>query len=164
MNKMKEKVYEYLDSIGITYEIHEHPPLYTCADHDKYHLDFGAIGIKNLFLRNHNKSAYYLVSMPDEKRIDLHTLSMILDEKKLSFASEEDLYDKLRVTTGSVSILNTIECDKSVIVVVDRDIIVNERVGFHPNENTVTIVFKGTEIDKILSGLDIEYRFMDLEV
>jgi len=161
---MKEKVYKYLNDLEIEFEIHEHQPLYTCADHDKYGLVFDAIGCKNLFLRNHNKSAYYLISMPEVKRIDLHTLSEILGEKKLSFASEEDLFDKLRVTTGSVSILNTIECDKSVIVIVDRDIVIDEKVGFHPNDNAVTILFKGTEIDKILGSLDIEYRFIDLEV
>ena len=104
----QQRVKDVFQKLGIQYELVEHPPLFTCDDDAKYGLVFNGVGFKNLFLRNHNKSVYYLVSMPQEKPTDLKQIQECLGEKRLSFGSEEALLDKLNITAGTVSILNII--------------------------------------------------------
>lgn len=78
---MKNEVYQLLNKLHIQYEKIEHPPLFTCEDNEKYNIKFNAIVCKNLFIRNSNKSQYYLVALPLEKRVDLKLLQMLLGEK-----------------------------------------------------------------------------------
>ena len=160
---MKEKVYEVLNKLKIKFDIHEHPALYTCADHDKYNLKFDGLTCKNLFLRNKNKTKYYLVSMPDTKKISLKELALKLNEQKLSFASEEDLFNKLKITAGMVSVLNVTLAEKdNLTVILDEDIINAEKVGFHPNDNKVTILLSGKSIITVLEEYDIKYQLMKI--
>jgi len=160
---MKEKVYNYFKEIGIEFENYDHPPLYTCADNDKYDLKFDGILCKNLFLRNKNKSKYYLISMPIDKKANLSDLMSKLDEKKLCFASEDDLFLKLNIKSGAVSILNINNTDKTdVIFIVDETLLHIEKVGFHPNNNTSTIFFNGKYLENLLQYFEVTYKFINL--
>ena len=159
---MKEKVYEYLKKLDIEFKIYNHPALYTCADNDKYGLVFDGIRDKNLFLRNKNKSKFYLVSMPEIKALDLKTLALKLGESKLSFANEEQLFNKLKIKPGMVSFLNIVEAEKDVIFIIDEDLLKGEKVCFHPNDNTATVTFSGKDIKKILQDFDVEYKLINL--
>ena len=156
----QQRVKDVFEKLGIQYELVEHPPLFTCDDDAKYGLVFNGVVFKNLFLRNHNKSVYYLVSMPQEKRTDLKQIQECLGEKRLSFGSEEALLDKLNITAGTVSILNIIGSPETdVIFVIDKDALKCEKVGFHPNVNTETILFAPQYIEKIMNMYQVEYRF-----
>ena len=157
---MKEKVYDYLNKLNIEFKIYHHPALYTCADGDKYGLEFDGMKDKNLFLRNRNKSKYYLVTMPESKALDLKTLALKLEETKLSFANEDELFSKLKIKPGTVSILNIIEAEQTVVFIIDEDLLKAEKICAHPNDNTITITFKSKAIEKILQGFANEYRFI----
>ena len=104
---MQNEVYKLLDKLNIEYTKIEHPPLFTCENNEKYNIKFDAVVCKNLFIRNSNKSQYYLVSLPLEKRVDLKSLQMLLEEKRLSFGNENVLEEKLGIKSGAVSIFNT---------------------------------------------------------
>lgn len=161
--KMKEQVYEYLSSLNIEFKIYEHPALYTCADNDKYGLEFDGMRDKNLFLRNKNKSKYYLATMPDSKSLNLKELALSLGEAKLSFANEEELLDKLKITPGAVSLLNIIASGGAgVTFIVDKDLIQAERVCYHPNDNAVTITFKSEHIEEILRSFNADYMIIEI--
>jgi len=158
---MEERVYELFNKLNITYEKVEHPSLFTCADHEKYGVHIGGLECKNLFLRNRNKSNYYLVSLPAEKRTDLKELQEKLQETKLSFGSEEDLMEKLNIKTGAVSLLNIIGVEATeVTFIIDDSLLKSEKVGFHPNVNTATLVFSPSEISRILDYYQVKYKFI----
>ena len=160
---MENEVYRLLDKLNIQYTKIEHPPLFTCEDNEKYNIKFDAMVCKNLFIRNSNKSQYYLVALPLEKRVDLKLLQLILEEKRLSFGNENALEQKLGVKTGSVSIFNIINLkDKDIILVLDEDILRCEKVGLHPNINTATVIFNPKEITKILEHYNVEYKFIKI--
>lgn len=160
---MKEKVYDILKKLQINYEITEHPALFTAEDSEKYGVTIDGVDCKNLFLRNKDKSQYYLVSLPLEKRANLKELQNVLKESKLSFGSDEALYEKLGIKSGSVSVLNIIEIEKTdVKFIIDKNLLKVKKVGFHPNENTVTIIFNPNEIEKILKKYNAKYEFIDL--
>lgn len=160
---MENEVYRLLDKLNIEYTKVEHPPLFTCEDNEKYNIKFDAIVCKNLFIRNSNKSQYYLVALPLEKRVDLKLLQMLLGEKRLSFGNENVLEEKLGIKSGAVSIFNIINLrDKDIILVLDEDILRYEKVGFHPNINTATVIFNPKEITKILEHYNVEFKFIKI--
>jgi Ala-tRNA(Pro) deacylase len=161
MDDRKAAVYALFDALGIEYEVVEHPPLFSQADNEIHRVNIGAVIFKNLFLRNADKSRYYLLSLPLTKRADLAKLRVILDETRLSFGEEDALLEKLNIRPGSVSFLNVIgKPDTDVTILIDSEIFQSGRFGVHPNDNTATIIFAPQEIKKILDHLGAKYRFV----
>lgn len=161
---MENKVYELLDKLHIEYETVQHPPLFTCEDNKKYNIKMDAQICKNLFVRNKNKSKYYLISLPLEKRVNLKLLQESIEESRLSFVNEEVLEEKLKIKSGAVSIFNIINVQNSdVIFILDEEILSFDKVAFHPNVNTSSVIFNPKQISKILSFYNIDYKFINLQ-
>jgi Ala-tRNA(Pro) deacylase len=159
----KEEVYVFFDELGIAYEAVEHPPLFTQADNEKLRPNIGAVIFKNLFLRNKNKSSYYLLSLPLEKKADLPALQRLLEESRLSFGDETALMEKLHIRPGSVSLLNPIGAMRSDITfIIDDTVFDYEKFGVHPNDNTATIIFSPKDLPKLLNAIGVTYRFVKL--
>ena len=55
---MKEKVYKYLDDLGITYEVVNHPIATTTELADKYIQGYEGVRTKTMFLYNKNKTNF----------------------------------------------------------------------------------------------------------
>jgi len=156
----RERVYALLDRLGIEYEVIEHPPMFTQADGDIHRVETDAVIFKNLFLRNKNKSRYYLYSLPLTKRADLVAVAKALDETRLSFGDEDALREKLNIQHGAVSFLNVIGAESTdVRLLIDSSVFSCDRVGVHPNDNTATVVLSPHDIHKILDACGVEYRF-----
>ena len=153
-------IYQTLKDLGISYQKHEHPAVFTVEEAEKYDIQFDAGVTKNLFLRDKKKRNYFLVIMEGKKQLDLKKISEDLGAGRLSFASAQDLNIYLKVSPGSVSPFCLIHDEKhQVQVVVDRALITHERVGFHPNENTSTLVIATDGFKKFLqwTGNSISY-------
>ena len=160
---MKDEVYKLLNKLHIQYDKIEHPPLFTCKDNEKYNIKFDAIICKNLFIRNSNKSQYYLFTVPIEKRVDLKFLQSLLEETRLSFGDENMLEEKLGVKSGAVSIFNVMNLkDKDIVFILDEAILKYEKVAFHPNVNTETVIFNPKELNKILECYNVNYKFITI--
>jgi len=164
---MEQKVYDLLNELSIEFEVVQHPPLFTCDDNDKYNVNLlDGVNCKNLFIRNKDKSQYYLVSLPVSdvaKRLDLKNLQEELGESKLSFGNEIALGEKLSIKTGAVSIFNIVNSPETdVIFLLDKEILNYDKICFHPNVNTATIVLSPNEIEKILKYCSVEYKFIKL--
>lgn len=161
---MRAKVLDVFNELGIEYELIEHPPLFTCADDKKYRISYNGTVFKNLFLRNKKKTKYYLVSLPVDKRADLKAIGEKLNDKNLSFGSDEALLEKLNITTGAVSILNIIGVENTdVKFIIDETALKCDRVGFHPNDNTATLMFKPSEIEKIMNKYNADFEFANID-
>lgn len=161
---MEEKVYKVFNNLNIEYDVIHHPAAFTCNDINEDEIKFDGVACKNLFLRNKNKSKYYLILMPINKKVEIKSIEKLLDETKMSFGSEEVLAEKLNITRGSVSMLNIIGVEKTdVTFIIDKCILDNNKVGFHPNVNTATIIFSTKDIEKILNHYNVDYRFITIE-
>jgi Ala-tRNA(Pro) deacylase len=155
------EVYKLFDALGIAYSVVKHPPIFSQADNERHKINIGAVIFKNLFLRNADKSRYYLLSLPISKRADLVKVRNVLEESRLSFGNEDALFEKLNIRSGSVSFLNVIgKPDTDVTFLIDNEIHDGERLGVHPNDNTATIIFAPDEIPKILGHFGVKYRFV----
>ena len=159
---MEEKVYEVLKNLNVNYSKIDHPPLYTAMDNEQHGIKFDGIACKNLFLRNKDKSQYYLIILPLNKRLDLKNIQNKLNETRLSFGNEDELAEKLKITRGAVSLLNIIEVEKTDIkFIIDRSLLDYDNVCFHPNINTSTVIFSSNTIKKILDKYKADYKFIE---
>lgn len=147
----EEKVYTALKDLGITYEKHEHPPVYTVEEAKAHWADIRGAHVKNLFLRNKKGNRHFLVILRFDKRLDIKNLQHIIGAGGLSFASDRRLEEYLGLNPGAVSafgILNDEE--KAVEVVIDRDLMAEEMINFHPNVNTVTLTISVKDFRRFL--------------
>jgi Ala-tRNA(Pro) deacylase len=145
-------VYAALDALGIRYQRFEHPAVFTAEDASQHWDPIGGTQCKNLFLRNKKGDRHYLVILEIAKRADLKDLVKLVGDDRLSFGSPERLMAKLGLTPGSVSpfgLLN--DGDGSVRVLIDADLKGAERLIFHPNINTASVVVSWADLEKFLS-------------
>jgi len=160
----RERVYALLDMLGIEYGKVDHPAMFTQADSELHPAQIDAVILKNLFLRNKDKSKYYLYSLPLTKRADLAAVAKALGETRLSFGDEYTLQEKLNIQHGAVSFLNVIGLEHTdVSLLIDSSAFYCDQIGVHPNDNTATVILNPQDIEKILFACGVEYRFLSLE-
>ena len=136
----KEEIYHILEEKGITFEKLEHQAVYTMEDMDKAGITARGTVCKNLFLRDAKGKNHFLVTVPEEKRVDLKILAERIGSTKLSFASADRLAKYLGVEQGCVSPFGVLNDESgSVTVVFDQDLLFKGAVGVHPNDNTATV-------------------------
>ena len=101
-------IYEFLDTIEVSYERFDHPAVYTVSEAKKLSPKMDGASTKNLFLRDKKGIRHFLVIVPQDKQVDLKELSSILEASRLSFASPDRMKKYLGIEPGSVSILSLI--------------------------------------------------------
>jgi Ala-tRNA(Pro) deacylase len=145
-------VYAALDALGVRYERHEHPAVFNAEDASRFWDPIQGVQCKNLFLRNKKGDRHYLVVLGIAKRADLKEIVTLVGDDRLSFGSAERLMAKLGLTPGSVSpfgLLN--DADGSVRVLIDQDLRGAERLIFHPNINTASVVVSWADLERFLA-------------
>jgi Ala-tRNA(Pro) deacylase len=160
-----EQVLDVFKKLNIEYNLVRHPAIFSRADEYKVKdIDFNGVKCKNLFVKDKKGNQFYLVSLPVVKRADLKKIADELGCSRLSFGNEEELWEKLHIKSGSVSVLNVIGAPKTdVIFVIDKDILNYSRVSFHPNDNTASVSFNPINIEKIMKEYKKEYLFLEVE-
>jgi len=154
--------------MNIEYEVIEHQAIYSENEENSGMFPSNILIGKNLFLRTANKSAYYLYSLPLHKKADLKKLSSKLNEKRFSFANEQELEYFMKITPGAVSYLNVITSDylngeyKNVKYIIDKKLFSKEKIGFHPSKNSLTVVTTPDVIEKIYNEYDLDYKIMEV--
>jgi len=163
MNNAREKVFDTLKSMNMQYDVVEHPPVYTMEEMENLNIDSKNEVVKNLFVRDEKKKNYFLIVLRKDKQVNLKKIRTELNFKPLSFASEEDLEKYLGLSKGAVSpfgILNDTEC--RVEVVFDKDILLYEHIGVHPNDNTATVWISPRDLEFIIKNHGNSIRYLSL--
>ncbi len=141
------RVYDALDRLGIGYTRVDHAPAMTMEDCLAVDEALDIHAPKNLFLRNTQKTEFYLLVMPGDKRFKTKDLSAQLGIARLSFAEEAYMYQYLGVHPGSVTIVGLMnDTEKKVHLVVDRDAYKEVYMGCHPCANTSSIKLKTADM------------------
>jgi Ala-tRNA(Pro) deacylase len=160
ISENKKAVYDKLDSMGITYEACEHEAVFTIEDVDKAGAFDKGMGCKNLFLRDGGGKRHFLLVAEEHTEVDLKDVRAQLGCSRLSFGSEERLWNCLKLTPGSVSpfgVINDTEC--KVEVVFDKQLVGQKLLGFHPNDNTATVWISFDDVKRVVedNGNDVYY-------
>ena len=158
------RTYDLLDELNIYFERVDHEPAMTieaCKDVEKV---LGATICKNLFLCNTQKTNFYLLVMPGEKKFQTKVVSKLLGVARLSFAPEEYLLEFLDITPGSVSIMGLMnDKEKRVRLLVDSELLRDEYFACHPCINTSSMKIKTEDIfGKYLPAIGVEPTVLDI--
>lgn len=148
----KQQIYDYLQENSIWHEITEHKAVYNMAELAEVPCPYPEADAKNLFVRDDKKQNYYLITVKGEKRVNLKAFRKAQGTRNLSFASAEDLMERLGLIPGAVTPLGVLNDEtKSVKVFLDQDFLQEPGlVGVHPNENTATVWLKAEDLIRII--------------
>ena len=148
----KQQIYDYLQENSIWHEITEHKAVYNMAELAEVPCPYPEADAKNLFVRDDKKQNYYLITVKGEKRVNLKAFRKAQGTRNLSFASAEDLMERLGLIPGAVTPLGVLNDEtKSVKVFLDQDFLQEPGlVGVHPNEHTATVWLKAEDLIRII--------------
>jgi Ala-tRNA(Pro) deacylase len=156
-------VYQRLEALGIAYARHAHPPIATAEAGEEHWADIDAAHCKNLFMRNQKGTRHYLLIVEFRKRANLRAVSDQIGDGKLSFASPERLMKHLGVTPGSVSPFGLMyDADRAVRVAIDRGLKAADRISFHPNINTATVVISFDDFQRFLRACGNAVQYIEV--
>jgi len=163
MDKKITKVLEILKGLEISYELHEHPPLPTIEEAVKYWKTMDATHCKNIFFRNHKGNRHYLVAIEHKQNLAIHDLEKRLKQGKLTFASPKRLLKYLGLEPGSVSPFGLInDTENHVHLFLDENLKDAEKISFHPNVNTASLILSFNDFIKYLDWTGNTYEFLKL--
>lgn len=157
------ELYEILKKLDVEFDYYPHPAVPTVQEAMKYWKGMDATKCKNLFFRNHKGDKHYLVIIEHRQQLAISDLEQRLKQGKISFASEKRLDKYLKLTPGSVTpfgLINDIE--NHVHVFLDRNLMKCNKISFHPNINTASLVLSYADFEKYLKWVGNSYEFLDL--
>lgn len=154
---------KWLDDNGYKYDKLEHAAVFTMEEMDVAGITKKGNVVKNLFVRNAKGDKHYLVSAPEDRKIDMNKLAVLLGSTRLSFASPERMDKYLGVQQGSVSPLCVLNDENhEVFVAFDQSLMGEERIGVHPLENTATIFMSFKDLKKIIEDQGNKFKCIKL--
>jgi Ala-tRNA(Pro) deacylase len=154
------ELYRLLDSLQIPFEYIEHPPVPTVEEAMKYWSGIESGHCKNIFFRNHKGDRHYLVILYYDSKLNIKELEQKLRQGKLSFASDRRLMQYLGLTPGSVSPFGLInDTTRHVHLFIDRTLMEHERLSFHPNTNTASLIIPRDGLFRFLEHTGNTWEF-----
>jgi Ala-tRNA(Pro) deacylase len=159
----QKELYDLLEKLSIQFEYHEHPPLATIEDAKIHWKDYNSARCKNIFFRNHKGDRHYLVILEHLRQLNIKDLEKRLKQGKLTFASDKRLKKYLGLEPGSVSPFGLIN-DKGnhVHLFIDEKLNEADRLAFHPNLNTASLVISKFDFLKFLGFTGNTFEFIKL--
>ena len=156
--------YDTLEALGIEYDCLSSDPADTMDKCDAITEAIGAEACKNLFLCNRQKTVFYLLCMPPHKAFYTKELGKQLGSSRLSFAPEEKLWELLRCTPGSASVMGLIhDTEHQVHLVIDNESWQKEYFACHPCNCSGSLKLKTSDLlHKFLPHTGHEPTFVEL--
>ena len=158
-----QQVANKLQELGITFDVVEHPPVFTTEQADSYIEGMEGVRTKSIFLTNRKKTQYYLLIMDDKKRLDMDDFKVQVGAGRIRMASLDSLAEKMTLPAGTVSpfgLLNNEE--KDIHVYFDKEIVSEDVMTFHPNTNEKTIFIKTQDLFRFLESIGFTYEVVTL--
>lgn len=158
------RTYDYLDRLGIRYQRTDHERADNMEACNAIDAVLGVIICKNLFLCNRQKTAFYLLMMPGDKKFKTKELSSQINSARLSFAEPADMLKYLDIEPGAVSIMGLMnDHDHAVKLLIDEDVLKDEYVGCHPCVCTSSLKIRTADvIDRFLPATGHTYETVHL--
>ena len=158
------RTYAFLDGLGIAYQRTDHGRADNMAACNEIDAVLGVLICKNLFLCNRQKTNFYLLMMPGDKKFKTKELSSQINSARLSFASPEDMLRYLDIEPGAVSIMGLMnDREHAVQLLIDEDVLQDEYLGCHPCVCTSSLKLRTADVvEKYLPATGHAYRKVHL--
>ena len=145
----EQVILDFLKTHNIPYQLFEHQPVFTVDDVPvifavdrvpRVGIEIPRPHYKTLFLKDKN-GLFFLVSVIENKRVDLKRLSESLGCGRFSFGSAEELDARLHLTPGSVTPYALVfDVDHTITFVLYEEALAYQWISFHPLRNDMTVV------------------------
>lgn len=144
---LETKVYEELGRLGIAFERVDNDSISTMEECAEVGEVLGTDICKTILACTRNKSEYYLIVMPGDKRFDTKAVSHAVGSSRLSFASAEDMESLLGTTPGNASPVSVVnDAEGRVKAVVDKELADSEWIACNVGVNTTHIRLKSSDL------------------
>jgi len=151
-----------LNRLGVAVQMHEHPPLRTVQQSKELRGELPGGHCKNLFLRDHKKRNYLVVTLED-RPIDLVKLAEKIGSGRLSFGSSDRLMEFLGVEPGAVTPFALInDATRAVSVALDAGMLKLSPLNYHPLVNTMTAAIAPADLLKFIRACGHEPKIIEL--
>ncbi len=160
----ENRTYDVLEELKIPYLRIDHEAAATIEDCQDIDRLLELTICKNLFLCNSQKTKFYLLMIPGNKKFRTKDLSEQISSPRLSFAPEEYMEKFLDITPGSVSVMGLMnDRDNQVQLLIDKELLKEEYIGCHPCMNTSSIRIRTSDIlEKFLPYIHHEPIYVEL--
>ena len=160
----KKGLLNYFEESKIPYKLHKHEALFSVEDSKNLRGYIEGAHTKNLFLKDKKKN-FFLLSTMEDKKIDLKKLKLVFETNSISFASDFHLKEILGLDPGSVSPYGLINDNNKVTkFYLDKDILNENTVNFHPLTNSFTISLTVNNFVNFINKINVKLHLINLEV
>jgi Ala-tRNA(Pro) deacylase len=154
-----DDLFAFLDQLGIAHATVTHPPLFTVEQSQALRGAIAGGHTKNLFVKDKKDKVFLLVA-PEDAVLELKSLHRLVGASgRFSFASADLMRELLGVEPGSVTPFGVInDKERRVNVVLDRAMMTNDILNYHPLVNTMTTSIASAGLIKFLQATGHEPR------
>ena len=160
----KEKdCYDMLDELNIFYERVEFNSFpETMEDLCKIDEKLKLSGVKNLMFKTKDSSQFFLIILPRSEKLDTKSFRAKYNISKIEMAKDSDLEKVLNTHSGAVSVTELMyDKENKIKLFIDRGILEDEYMRFHPNENLSTVKIKMVDFkEKVIPFLKHEINIL----
>ena len=158
------RTYDFLDRLNIPYQRTDHDRADNMEACNAIDAVLGVLICKNLFLCNRQKTRFYLLMMPGDKKFKTKELSGQIGSSRLSFAEPADMLKYLDIEPGAVSIMGLMnDTGHEVQLLIDEDVLKGEYLGCHPCVCTSSLKLRTEDVIKtFLPATGHDYRVVRL--
>ena len=157
----EEEVLGKLKDERMEFSVVEHKAVFTIQEMLEAGVPHPDLIAKNLFLRDDKKQKYYLVTVREDRKIDLKAFADAHGTRRLSFASEEDLSRILGLSKGAVTPLGLLSDEERKVVFFLDSYFRNRTIGVHPMVNTATVFMKAADLASLCLSHGNEMIWLD---
>ena len=159
------RTYDFLEDLGISWQCTDHKHADNMEDCRAIDEALGLVMCKNLFLCNRQKTNYYLLMMPGDKKFKTKELSKQIGSARLSFADADAMLQYLDIEPGAVSVMGLINDKEHMVqLLIDEEILKEEYIGCHPCVNTSSLKIRTSDIlDKFIPATGHSFQTVILK-
>ena len=144
---LETRVYQELERLGIKYERVDNDSVETMEECIEISNKLGAEIRKTIICCNRQKTDFYLVVLPANKRFDSKLFAAMMRTARVSFASAEDMEALIGLTPGEASVMGILnDTEGKIQVVIDKAVADAEWFACNPGANTTHIRFKTKQL------------------
>ena len=158
----KQETYDFLTARGVRYEVTEHAAVYDMEELSRVPLPYPDRMGKNLFVRDEKRSAWCLITVMGDKRVDLNAFRRAHGLRRLSFASADELREILRLSPGAVTPLGLLNDDEKRVTLYLDSAFMGGLIGVHPCDNTATVWLRAEDLAALLRDRGSAVEVTDL--
>jgi len=162
-NDLEKKVFALLDQLKISYEYVTNDVVRTMDECVEIDTALACEVRKSILLTNKRHTTFFLIVLPAHKNLDVKALEAKIGVSGLSFASGEEMQEKLSVSPGALTVMSVIsDLDDYVQVIIDQEVMDEEFFACNTGTNQRHIKIKTADLSKYLKSVHHRVKIVEL--